>query len=62
MKAYLIITGAIFGILALMHFLHTPWDHLSDVGTILHGPGLGVVALGLCLWAGRLFWTVVRRS
>jgi hypothetical protein len=56
-KAYLITTGVLFGLLALAHFLRTAaeWSRLSnDPWFVLQGPGIGVVAAALCLWAWRL--------
>jgi hypothetical protein len=64
MKAYLIVTGLIFGLLALAHFLRTvaEWDRLAtDPWFILVGPGIGAIAAALGLWAARLL-IVSRRS
>ena len=57
MKAYLITTGAIFALLALAHLLRTiaGWSRLAaDPWFALEGPGIGLVAAALCLWAWRL--------
>ena len=57
MKAYLITTGAIFALLALAHLLRTiaEWSRLAaDPWFALEGPGIGLVAAALCLWAWRL--------
>jgi hypothetical protein len=57
MKAYLITTGAIFTLLALAHLARTiaEWSRLaSDPWFILEGPGIGVVAAALSVWAWRL--------
>src|SRR4051794_37073622 len=57
MKAYLITTGAIFGLLALAHLLRTiaEWSRLAqDPGFIIEGPGIGILAAGLGIWAVRL--------
>jgi len=57
-KAYLITTGILFGLLALAHFLRTiaEWSRLAeDPWFILVGPGIGVVAAALCFWEWRLF-------
>ena len=57
MKAYLITTGAIFALLALAHLLRTiaEWPRLAaDPWFALEGPGIGLVAAALCLWAWRL--------
>jgi hypothetical protein len=58
MKAYLITTGALFALLALLHFVRTiaDWRRLAtDHGFILEGPIIGLVAAALGLWAFRLF-------
>jgi hypothetical protein len=57
MKAYLITTGLLFGLLASAHFVRTvvEWSRLAaDPGFVIEGPGIGVVAATLCLWAWRL--------
>ena len=57
MKAYLITTGILFGLIALAHLLRTvaEWSRLEvDPWFLLQGPGLGVVAAALCFWAWRL--------
>ena len=48
MKAYLIITGILFGVLTVAHAFKTvaDWPRLT-----IEGPGIGVLALALCLWA-----------
>lgn len=59
MKAYLITTGAIFAILAFAHFLRTiaEWPRLAaEPWFLLEGPGIGVAAAALCVWAGWLLW------
>jgi hypothetical protein len=56
-KAYLITTGSIFGLIALAHLLRTiaEWSRLStDPWFYLEGPGLGVVAAAFSFWAWRL--------
>src|SRR5207248_1450348 len=56
MKAYLIITGTLFAVLALAHLLRTivEWPRLvADPWFIIEGPGIGVVAAALCFWAWR---------
>ena len=63
MKAYLIITGALFGLLAFAHLLLTimEWSRLAaDPWFVLQGPGLGVVAAALSSWAWRLLWASAR--
>jgi hypothetical protein len=57
MKAYLIITGTLFALLALAHLLRTitEWSRLAtDPWFLLEGPGIGVAAAALCFWAWRL--------
>lgn len=57
MRAYLITTGAIFGLLALLHLALTVshWPRLAeDPGFIVQGPGIGAVAAALSIWAWRL--------
>jgi hypothetical protein len=57
MKLYLIITGALFGLLALAHIVRTiaEWSRLTtQPGFIVEGPGIGLVAAVLCVWALRL--------
>ena len=58
MKAYLIITGAIFGLLALLHF----WMAFDERQKLTTDPGqfaamvmLGVLCGGLAVWAWRLW-------
>lgn len=61
MKAYLITTGTLFALLALAHLLRTivEWQRLTtDPGFIVEGPGIGIVAAALSLWA----WSLLRRS
>ena len=60
MKAYLITTGSLFGLLALVHMWRIvgQWPRLlHDSGEIIEA-GIGVVAVALCLWA----WRLLRRS
>jgi len=55
MKAYVMTTGAIFGLITLAHLLRVMAEgpHLAtDPVFIL----LTVAAAALCLWAGRLLW------
>jgi hypothetical protein len=62
-KAYLITTGVLFGLLALAHLLRTivEWSRLaSDPWFVLQGPGIGVVAAALCFWAWRLLRLAAR--
>jgi hypothetical protein len=56
-KAYLITTGSIFGLVALAHLLRTVAERsrlAADPWFYLEGPGLGVVAAALSCWAWRL--------
>jgi hypothetical protein len=65
MKAYLITTGALFSLLALMHLLRTihEWSRLlADPWFILEGPGIGVVAGALVVWAWRLLRSPAARK
>ena len=62
MKVYLITTGSLFGLLALVHTWRIvgQWPRLlHDSGEIVEA-GIGVVALALCLWAWRLLRTPAR--
>ncbi len=57
MKAYLMTTAILFGLLALAHLLRTiaEWSRLAvEPWFILQGPGIGVIAAALCYWAWRL--------
>jgi hypothetical protein len=63
MKAYLIITGTLFALLASAHLVLTiaEWRRLAaDPWFILQGPGIGVAAAALSFWAWRLFLTSPR--
>lgn len=56
MKAYLITTGVLFGLLGVAHIWRIigEWPRLlTDRGEILEA-AIGVAAVGLCLWAWRL--------
>jgi hypothetical protein len=62
-KAYLITTGGLFGLIAVAHLLRTiaEWARLTaDPWFYLEGPDLGLVAVALCFWAWRLLWTSAR--
>jgi hypothetical protein len=57
LKPYLITTGALFALVAVAHLLRTvaEWSRLTtDRGFILEGPGLGVLAAAISVWAWRL--------
>jgi hypothetical protein len=63
MKAYLAVTGAIFGLLELAHLFRTmaQWQRLAtEPALLLELPGIGLVALALCFWAWRLLWRMNR--
>lgn len=56
MKAYLITTGTLFGLLTLVHI----WRAVEESSRVLRDPWfvlLTVASAGLCLWA----WRLVRR-
>jgi hypothetical protein len=53
MKGYLVTTAVIFGLLALAHVMRTvsEWSRIAtDPGFLLEGPGIGLLAAGLCAW------------
>jgi hypothetical protein len=57
MRAYLATTGTLFGAVAIAHVLRTiaEWPRLgTDPMFILEGPGLGMLAAAIALWAWRL--------
>ena len=63
MKAYLITTGSLFGLVALAHVLRTVAERsrlAADPWFYLEGPGLGVLSAALSLWAWRLLWRAAR--
>jgi hypothetical protein len=63
MKAYLITTGSLFALLAVAHLLRTiaEWQRLAaEPWFLLQGPGIGVLAVALALWAFRLLRVKVR--
>jgi hypothetical protein len=56
-RAYLVTTGILFALLAVAHILRTIGESsrfTSDPWFILEGPGIGIAAAGLCIWAWRL--------
>jgi drug/metabolite transporter (DMT)-like permease len=60
MKAYLVTTGTLFGLIAVMHFLRSieDWPHWSaNRVEFLIMTLLGVVAAGLSIWAWRLLYS-----
>jgi CDP-diglyceride synthetase len=63
MKAYLIITGLLFALLASAHLVITikGWSRLTtEPGFLVEGPGIGLLAAALSFWAWRLLWVSVR--
>lgn len=57
MKAYLITTGTIFGLIALMHILKSisEWRQLeTNPAYLLSMAALGLLAAALSVWAWRL--------
>jgi hypothetical protein len=57
MKPYIITTGVIFALVAAAHVLRTilEWSRVgTDPWFMLEGPGLGVFAAAIALWAWRL--------
>lgn len=57
MKAYLITTGILFGLIAVMHVLRSiaEWDSLrTDPSSFFGMAALGVLAAALSVWAWRL--------
>jgi hypothetical protein len=58
MKAYLLTTLSLFGLVALAHLLRTiaEWSRLAtDPWFVVEGPLLGVAAGALCCWAWHLY-------
>jgi len=57
MKAYIVTTGSLFGLLALAHV----WRIIAEWPRLLHEPAeiivaaMGLVAAVLCVWAWRLW-------
>jgi hypothetical protein len=63
MKAYLVTSGSLFGLIALMHVLRlfAEWQRMkSDLTELSAMVGLGILAAGLCYWAFRLFVRTAR--
>ncbi len=58
MKAYLLTTGTIFGLMAIMHVLRSisEWQSLkTNPVEFISMAALGALAAALCVWAFRLF-------
>jgi tellurite resistance protein TehA-like permease len=54
-KAYVMTTGAVFGLLVLAHV----WRVIEEGPQLAKQPSyilITVAAAALCLWAGRLLW------
>jgi hypothetical protein len=62
MKAYLITTGTLFGVLAALHVWDTitDWSRFAGDPFFLFTPALGLVAAGLSVWAFRLLGSAAR--
>jgi hypothetical protein len=63
MKPYLVITGLLFGLIALMHLLHSIAERAllaTDPWNFLGTSALGVVAAALSVWAFYLLRLQVR--
>ncbi len=56
MKAYLITTGLLFGLLAVAHALRTisEWSRFGTDPWFILEPIIGVIGAALCIWALRL--------
>jgi hypothetical protein len=57
LRAYLVTTGTLFGLIAVAHLARTIAESqrlASDPWFYLEGPGLGLVAAALSLWAWPL--------
>jgi hypothetical protein len=57
-RAYLATTGLLFALLALAHLLRSIAESsrfATDPWFILEGPGIGIAAAAICVWAWRLF-------
>jgi hypothetical protein len=57
-KAYLITTGALFALLAVAHLIRTIAERSrlsAEPAFLLEGPGIGIAAAALTVWAWRLF-------
>lgn len=57
MKAYLVVTGTIFGLVGIAHVarLLLEGHPRSDSWFLAHNAGLFLVCSGLAVWAARLF-------
>jgi hypothetical protein len=61
-KAYLLVTGTIFGLLGIAHLLRVFLEgHAQgDSSFLVHNVGLFLVCTGLAVWAGRLLVSLRR--
>lgn len=60
MKAYLFTTGALFAVLAVAHLARTIAESsrlTTDPGFIVEGPGIGLIAGAIAVWAWQLLRT-----
>ena len=64
MKAYLMVTGTIFGLLGIAHLLRTfvEGHPLADPWFLGHNVALFLVGGGLAVWAARLLVSLRRPS
>jgi hypothetical protein len=56
MKAYLLTTGSLFGLITIVHV----WRMVVEAGVATRDPWIilmTVLSAALCVWAGRLFMT-----
>lgn len=59
MRAYVVTTGALFGLIALAHILRI----VSESGALASDPWfvlLTILSASLCIWAWRVFRTLPR--
>ena len=57
-RAYLATTGFLFALLAVAHLLRTIAESsrlTTDPWFLLEGPGIGILAGAICIWAWRLY-------
>ena len=60
MKAYVLVTGTLFGLLVPVHLLRLPQEpHLLKDPFWL---GITAAAAALCIWAYRLLWLARHRG
>ena len=63
MKSYLVTTGTLFALLALIHVWETiaSWHRLGSDPGFIWMPALGFVTAALSVWAWRLLRTASQR-